>query len=148
MGSFEPNAWGTEMTRINIIPPEELADQHLMAEYREIFMVGSSLQRSMKSKSWVKTLANIPHLYTLNKGHVTFFYDKGMYLQKRYLELTRELRLRGFNLDEGRLFKLEQWPASLFNDWKPSVTEQNIARARIAFRISERPNWYRWTEKK
>ena len=33
------------MTRINIIPTEELADQHLVAEYRELFMVGSALQR-------------------------------------------------------------------------------------------------------
>jgi len=37
------------MTRINIIPTEELADQHLVAEYREMFMVGSALQRSLKS---------------------------------------------------------------------------------------------------
>ena len=29
------------MTRINIIHPNELTDQHLVAEYREIFMVGS-----------------------------------------------------------------------------------------------------------
>ena len=40
------------MTRINIIPVEELTDQHLIAEYREIFMIGSSLQRSLKSKNW------------------------------------------------------------------------------------------------
>jgi hypothetical protein len=32
------------MTRINIVPTEELADQHLVAEYRELFMVGSALQ--------------------------------------------------------------------------------------------------------
>jgi len=38
------------MTRINLVNPKELSDQHLVAEYREIFMVGSSLQRSMKSK--------------------------------------------------------------------------------------------------
>ena len=43
------------MTRINLVPPEELSDQHLIAEYREIFMVGSSLQRSLKSPNWEKT---------------------------------------------------------------------------------------------
>ena len=48
------------MTRINLVDPSELSDQHLVAEYREIFMVGRSLQRSLKSKNWGKTLANIP----------------------------------------------------------------------------------------
>ena len=43
------------MTRINLVPPEELSDQHLVAEYREIFMVGSSLQRSLRSPNWEKT---------------------------------------------------------------------------------------------
>ena len=43
------------MTRINLVNPRELSDQHLVAEYREIFMVGSSLQRSIKSKNWLKT---------------------------------------------------------------------------------------------
>ena len=43
------------MTRINIIPTTELADQHLVAEYRELFMVGSALQRTLKSKNCDKT---------------------------------------------------------------------------------------------
>ncbi len=80
------------MTRINIVNPDELTDQHLVAEYREIFMVGSSLQRSLKSKNWEKTLANIPKKYTLNKGHVTFFYDKGKYLCKRYDSLIEDMK--------------------------------------------------------
>ena len=39
------------MTRINIISPSELTDQHLIAEYREIFMVAGSLKRTLISKS-------------------------------------------------------------------------------------------------
>jgi len=34
------------MTRINIIDPSELYDQHLIAEYREIFMVAGSLKKN------------------------------------------------------------------------------------------------------
>jgi len=136
------------MTRINIVEPAILSDQHLMAEYREIFMVGSSLERSMNSKQWPLQLTRIKDVYTLNKGHVTFFYNKGAYLHKRYIQLTHELKLRGFNLDETRHFKLEQWPASLFNDWTPSASEQAIALERIEFRISEKPGWYRWTKAK
>ena len=38
------------MTRINIIPVSELADQHLIAEYREITMVPAALKRTLNSK--------------------------------------------------------------------------------------------------
>ena len=78
------------MTRINLVPPEELSDQHLIAEYREIFMVGSSLQRSLKSPNWEKTKDSIPKQFTLNKGHVQFYYDKRNYLTNRYLELVKK----------------------------------------------------------
>ena len=38
------------MTRINIVPVDELMDQHLIAEYREITMVPAALNRTLKSK--------------------------------------------------------------------------------------------------
>ena len=38
------------MTRINIVVPSELTDQHLIAEYREITMVPGSLKRTLVSK--------------------------------------------------------------------------------------------------
>ena len=133
------------MTRINLVDPSELSDQHLVAEYREIFMVGSSLQRSLKSKNWEKTLANIPKKYTLNKGHVTFFYNKGKYLYKRYDLLINEMKNRGMNPNSDRTFKIEQWPKELFNDWKPETEDNKIIRARIKEKIEMKPNWYRFT---
>ncbi len=48
------------MTRINLVQPDELSNQHLVAEYREIFMVGSALQRSLKSPNWNKTKQTLP----------------------------------------------------------------------------------------
>ena len=39
------------MTRINIIPTNELYDQHLIAEYREITMVPAALKRILNSKN-------------------------------------------------------------------------------------------------
>ena len=62
------------MTRINAVHPTVLTDQHLMAEYRELTMVMGSLKRSLNSKNG---LPPIPEKYTLNAGHVTFFYNKG-----------------------------------------------------------------------
>lgn len=133
------------MTRINIIPPDELMDQHLVAEYRELFMVGSSLVRSIKSPNWEANKKKWPKKFTLNKGHVSFFYNKGLYLHKRYLELIHEMKLRGMNPDPERTFKREQWPDDLYNDWLPSSEEQAIVRERILLRISQKPNWYRKT---
>jgi len=129
------------LTRINIIPVEELTDQHLMAEYREIFMIGSSLQRSLNSKNW--DIKRIPKNFTLNKGHVLCFYDKGKYLFKRYDEIREELKKRNFKLDDHRHFKTSQFPIEYFNDWKPTVEDQKIIRQRIEERILQKPEWYR-----
>ena len=134
------------MTRINLVPITELSDQHLVAEYREIFMVGPSLQRSLKSPNWNKTKETLPKEFTLNKGHVKFFYNKGKYLYNRYLELIKEMKNRGMNPDPLRKFKREQWPDELFNDWMPSVKDLEIIRERIQLRIKQKPNWYRWNQ--
>ena len=134
------------MTRINLVPITELSDQHLVAEYREIFMVGPSLQRSLKSPNWNKTKETLPKEFTLNKGHVKFFYNKGKYLYNRYLELIKEMKNRGMNPDPLRKFKREQWPDELFNDWHPAVKDLEIVRERIQLRIQQKPNWYRWSQ--
>ena len=133
------------MTRINIVPPEELYDQHLVAEYREIFMVPGSLKRVLKSKSGF-VQSKVPASYTLNKGHVYFFFDKGLYLEKRYQLLINEMKKRGMNPDSNRTFPSSVYPQALFNDWEPTEDEMNIARERIKLRISQKPGWYRKKE--
>tara|TARA_B100001996_G_scaffold361774_1_gene328784 strand:+ start:1047 stop:1481 length:435 start_codon:yes stop_codon:yes gene_type:complete len=134
------------MTRINLVDPNELADQHLVAEYREIFMVGPALQRSLKSPNWNKTKETLPKEFTLNGGHVKFFYNKGKYLHKRYKELIEEMKSRGMNPDPLRTFKREQWPDDLYNDWLPTTKDLEIIRERITQRINQKPDWYRWTK--
>ena len=135
------------MTRINIVPTQELSDQHLVAEYREIFMVGSALARTLKSPNRDKSLSSIPEKFTLNTGHVKFFYNKGEYLHKRYIALQEEMKARGMNPDPDRVFKREQWPDELYNDWTPSEQEQAILRERLQERIDQKPDWYRWSNK-
>ena len=129
------------MTRINIVPVEELTDQHLMAEYREIFMIGSALQISLKSKDWDPK--RIPKKFTLNTGHVMFFYNKGKYLYNRYEQIKEELTKRNFKLDKTRLFKVSQFPTEYYNDWKPGDRDYTILRERIEERIKQKPEWYR-----
>ena len=133
------------MTRINIVPTEELSDQHLVAEYREIFMVGSALARTLRSPNKDKSLSSIPEKCTLNTGHVKFCYNKGEYLHKRYKQLISEMQHRGMKPDPERKFKREQWPDELYNDWQPDDQELAIVRQRIQERIEQKPNWYRWS---
>ncbi len=135
------------MTRINIIPVSELFDQHLIAEYREITMVPAALNRTLKSKNGlIKT--KIKSRYTLNQGHVYFFYDKGKYLFNRYQELVAELKKRNFKIDNKRKFPKEIFvDNNLFNDWEPSLEDYQIIRERIKNKINQKPNWYKKTKK-
>tara|TARA_Y100001968_G_scaffold301689_1_gene314208 strand:- start:11492 stop:11908 length:417 start_codon:yes stop_codon:yes gene_type:complete len=135
------------MTRINLIEPSLLSDQHLVAEYREIFMVGSALQRSLKSPNWYNTFKSIPLIFTLNNGHVKFFYNKGKYLHKRYLNLIKEMKYRGMKPDPNRKFKIDQWPKHLYKDWEPNKDDLELINERINGKIKQKPNWYRWTKR-
>ena len=130
------------MTRVNLVDPRQLADQHLVAEYREIFMIGSALQRTLGSKVGVK---DIPKNFTLNTGHIKFFYDKGEYLSKRYDCLIEEMKRRGMSPDPTRKFKKEQWPNELYKDWVPKDKDIELIRIRINEKINQKPSWYRWT---
>lgn len=129
------------MTRINLVDPVELTDNHLIAEYREIRLLCSNLQRTLKSKHGFQE-RKVPKEFTLNSGHVYFFYDKGLYLHKRYNNIRKEMERRGFKSQHD--FPVEKWPPFLYNDWVPSERDKNVVRERIALRISERPNWYRY----
>ena len=134
------------MTRINIVEPSELTDQHLIAEYREIFMIAGSLKRTLMSKSGYDK-SKVPKKYTLNKGHVYFFYNKGKYLNNRYQKLILELKKRGFNLSKDRFFPKEIFiNNNLYNDWKPSLDDYIIIRERIKNKISMKPEWYTLTK--
>ena len=134
------------MTRINIISVSELYDQHLIAEYREITMVPAALKRTLSSKKGLDE-SKIPINYTLNKGHVYFFYNKGEYLFKRYQQIIDEMRKRGFKPDIKRKFPKDIFiNNNLYNDWEPSLEDFKIIRERIESKIKVRPDWYRKTK--
>jgi deoxyribonuclease (pyrimidine dimer) len=136
------------MTRINIIPPNELYDQHLIAEYREITMIPAALSRTLNSLHGLRK-EKISKTFTLNRGHVYFFYDKGLYLDKRYNELIAVMKSRGFNPDSNRVFPKQIFiDNGLYNDWTPTPEEQELIRVRIRERVSSKPHWYRMTDDK
>lgn len=129
------------MTRINCIPPEDLLDQHLLAEYNETAMVLASLRRSKATGRPLPSHNN----YTLGKGHVIFFYDKGGFLKRRYEALKIELLKREYNLDENRKMEWEVYDRlELQKDWSPTVEDQKKNVERILQRMLIKPKWYKY----
>jgi len=133
------------MTRINSnVDPKQLMDQHLMAEYRELPMVLASLRRSLKTQSEREVLKKIPPRFTLNKGHVLFFYNKLTFLRNRYDRLVNELQNRGYNLDQTRQLDLSGIPSTFFNDWNATPADDAVLEQRIKEKIAMKPSWYKY----
>lgn len=135
------------MTRINVIDPTQLTDQHLMAEYRELPMVMGSLKRTKASKAgW--QFNKVPPHYTLNKGHVYFFTNKKQFLFERFNALIIELRHRGYKISPAdRNIDWNVFDGIPQVEWVPTHSCKEINAERIRTRISEKPDWYRWTNR-
>jgi deoxyribonuclease (pyrimidine dimer) len=137
------------MTRVNLVPPTELHDQHLFAEWRELKMIPKSLARSLAAYGAEKVLEHIPPEYVLGKGHVSFFYDKGYYLTARYSQLCVELHRRGVNFDKTSLLDPDRVYATIGRrfqlNYTPTKDALILIRARIADRVAMKPSWYRHT---
>lgn len=135
------------MTRVNLVPVAELADQHLFAEWRELKMVPRSLARSLASRPAALVLARVPTEFCLNTGHVMFFYDKAGFLRKRYQALTDELLDRGVAINPNHgLDLLGVWDSvnSDFHcDYAPTPMALRLSQERITQRLALRPGWYR-----
>lgn len=131
------------MTRINAgVFPEELHRLHLIAEYRELPMVPASLRRSLRTRRELDILRNIPSQFTLNRGHVSFFYNKLIYLRERYELLKKEMRARGYFVDEFRDPGLGEFPTSFYGDWDETEEARAEVLIRIALRKAGKPHLY------
>ena len=129
------------MTRINVLPTHLLLDQHLMAEYRELPMVAAALRRSLNAKKF----PSIPENYTLNAGHVKFFYNKVNYLRKRYSDLVEDLRFRGYNVDpDSREANWNVFDKLPVEEFTPTIEDMKINADRILLRYEDKPAWYKW----
>lgn len=137
------------MTRINLVPPRELMDQHLFAEFREIKMIPKSFRRSIAARGLIGTLKIIPQTYRLGAGHVSFFYDKGLYLFRRYDQLRAELDHRNINYNkESPLDPDGMYDGHIMHtnyDYVPTAEAVALVRARIAEKVAMKPEWYRYT---
>lgn len=120
------------MTRINVaVPPKELTTRHLIAEHREIKRIPNTIT-SGRAK-----IKDIPKQFTLGQGHVKFFYNKMLFLKKRYEDLYNECKLRNFNVS----YYGDAWnniPKELMNDYIPTKQDEEIIRQRINERLNEK----------
>jgi hypothetical protein len=115
------------MTRINVVPVEELTNKHLLAEYRE-------LPRIMRL---VRPCADAPQNYTLGKGHLKFFYNKMSFIVDRFHALVAECKKRGFNVQHEHLPVRKTIPSGVWNNYTPTPEALALNRARIAERLKE-----------
>jgi deoxyribonuclease (pyrimidine dimer) len=87
-----------DVTRINVVPVDELTDNFLMAEYFELPRI-FVLAKKHHDAGRVPADLDIPDTYRLGEGHMRFFYDKLRWLYQRHINLGiaghgRELDLR------------------------------------------------------
>lgn len=130
------------MTRINLVSPELLSDKHLMAEYRELPRIFTSVRKLYDSGKTHKDVV-IPNRYVMGKGHCKFFYDKLDWLQERYQQIVAELRKRDFDLNDkmidninNSVFNLRVNITNKYNEVKytPTAEEVYLNMARIVKR--------------
>lgn len=124
------------MTRINAgIPPKKLIDSHLMAEHREIIRIPNLFVKRLHSGNGFK---DCPKLFTLNTGHVKFFYPLGEYTHDRYLELYFECRARRFDVKDYRgAWQVYHNSIEYYNDYEPTAECILAVQQRIAKNIME-----------
>jgi len=135
------------MTRINLVPVQELADQHLMAEYRELPRIFGAVRKHVQAEKKVKDFKIAPY-YLLGTGHVTFFYDKLKFLAERHYDLVLECLRRGINISNTGINDISDIPDEWCGEYLPSTTEIELSRSRIIEKIQAKPDFYRWTNSK
>ncbi len=129
------------MTRINLVPVEELSDQHLVSEYKE-------LPRCIKQD--IDT-SNAPERYKLGKNHMRWAKKHSHFLIIRYSKLCAEMTFRGFkvNYPYKDLFDyfLHNCKSCDNNIYIKNKTDITLSRQRLIFKYNLKPDWYRWTNR-
>lgn len=118
------------MTRINLIPVEELHKKHLVAEAHEITRVFGLARKAQFDI--LKRRRKLPEHFTMGQGHVLFFYDKLAFISNRYEQLSDEMRRRGYKPNQiPREELLAGIDVRLHNDYVPTPEAIALSLERI-----------------
>lgn len=128
--------------RVNIISPEYLSDQHLIAEYREMKMTTYYYVRSKQSKAGIDK-ERISATYTLNKGHGYMWYNKMGYIKKRFESLCEEMRSRNFECNYTEL-NFTDVDKEAFGNYTVTQDDVKINLDRVLVRIAKQPHFYKF----
>lgn len=123
------------MTRINCVPPAELTDEHLGAEYRELPRVFALAEAAYHRGLDPFTNKYVPKEYTLGRGHVLFFYTRLLWCERRYKQLVEECTFRG-RLVSFPVVPRYDVPDTWRQGWVPTEAAKALNRARIQARLS------------
>lgn len=134
------------MTRINLVPVNELSDQHLLAEYRELPRI-FGLVKKAQEKGLRPVDCDIPESYRMGTGHVKFFYDKLMFLVERHMNIVNELVIRGVQIQNLSCLMDSSIPSEWYGNFKPSPEDIEVSRQRIEEKLQAKPNFYRYYQK-
>lgn len=117
------------MARVNVgVDPKYLSDQHLLAEAVEILMVVGALK---KQNFTIKKPT--PNSFKLGTGHIRFFWDKILFLDRRLSLVKTELNAR--QMQANHSINLSEIPVELLNDWSPEEKDLLLLKERITSRL-------------
>lgn len=111
------------MTRINVIQPRHLIDQHLLGEYNEI-----RRPINLALRWWPQNPQQLPQQYIMGAGHVRFFYNKLGWIEQRFEAIKEEMRRRNWN-PRGEIDR--EIPLLLRGDWNPRERDILISIQRL-----------------
>lgn len=131
------------MTRINLIDPQELTDQHLMREYQELPRILGNVRRAVAAGKHPKNF-KIPSQYVLGTGHMTFFYDKLQFLRDRQKTLIAELIKRKYKISFTDGLDLSEFKDEWLGNYQPDSKAVALSRERIKEKIDMKRDWYKY----
>lgn len=82
---------------------------------------------------------SIPSKFKLGTGHMTFWFDKLLYLQRRLSAVKIEINRRKFKVMERDII-LDGFPEKYINEWSPTLEDSLIVRQRIGEKILKKPH--------
>ena len=123
------------MTRVNVVRVEELSDQHLLAEYRE-------LPRIIKQHFDIESA---PIKYCLGKGHIKWAKLHSAYIILRHNLICREMKFRGFTVNYPTKDLMDIWDGG--HMYFPSINDIKLNQQRLIEKYKSKPKWYKWTNR-